>query len=50
MAQYEVEYKMKGQSRQKITVSAGGSQAARETVKSMMGPNCENITGCQLIH
>lgn len=50
MAKYEVEYKMKGQSRQKILVNASGSQAASETVKSMMGPNCENITGCKMIH
>lgn len=49
MAKYEVEYKMKGQARQKIVIEAGGSQAARNTVKSMMGPNCENITGCKLI-
>lgn len=49
MAQYEVEYKMKGQSRQKITVNASSSQAARENEKSMMGPNCENINGCKMI-
>tara|TARA_B110000046_G_C12609240_1_gene240083 strand:- start:284 stop:436 length:153 start_codon:yes stop_codon:yes gene_type:complete len=49
MAKYEVEYKMKHQSRQKIIVNASGTQAARETVKSMMGPNCENITGCQMV-
>lgn len=47
---YIVEYRMKGQARRKMTVNAGATQEAMNTAKSMLGPDLEAITGCQISH
>ena len=40
---YKVRYKMKGQAWTETTVKASSGQQAQKNVKSMMGPNCENV-------
>ena len=43
MPTYKVRYKIKGQAWAETIVNASSGQQAQKNVKSMMGPDCENV-------
>ena len=49
MPTYKVKYKMKGQAWTETTIQASSGQLAQKNVKSMMGPDCENVAAGILV-
>ena len=49
MPTYKVKYKMKGQAWTETTIQASSGQLAQKNVKSIMGPDCENIAAGILV-